>query len=105
MNIDDSETDIFGFRYGFYQGCTGIVLENCYSGPLTITGHIALEKAAWFAGDGETVVELEDDTPYCLPDTGVICIDTGCGKGGRLTAMVIDGDEYTLMSVDEQGMP
>ena len=82
----------------------GIVLENCYSGPLTITGHIALEKAAWFAGDGETVVELEDDTVYSLPDTGVICIDTGCGKGGRLTAMVIDGDEYTLMSVDEQGM-
>lgn len=82
----------------------GIVLENKYAGPLTITGHIALKKAAWFTGDGETVVELEDDTVYSLPDTGVICIDTGCGKSGRLTAMVIDGDEYTLTSVDEQGM-
>ena len=81
----------------------GIVLENRYAGPLTITGHIALEKAAWFAGDGETVTELEDGTVYSLPDTGVICIDTGCGKGGRLTAMVIDGKEYTLTSVDEQG--
>ena len=82
----------------------GIVLENRYAGPLTITGHIALEKAAWFAGDGETVTELEDGTVYSLPDTGVICIDTGCGKGGRLTAMVIDGKEYTLTSVDEQGI-
>ena len=70
----------------------GIVLENKYAGPLTITGHIALEKATWFAGDGETVIELEDDTAYSLPDTGIICIDTGCGKGGRLTAMVIDGN-------------
>ena len=82
----------------------GIVLENKYAGPLTITGHIALEMAAWFAGDEETVVELEDNTTYRLPDTGIICIDTGCGKGGRLTAMVIDGEEYTLTSVDEQGM-
>ena len=82
----------------------GIVLENKYAGPLTITGHIALEKATWFAGDGETVVELEDDTAYSLPDTGVICIDTGCGKGGRLTAMVIDGNEYMLTSVDERRM-
>ena len=82
----------------------GIVLENKYAGPLTITGHIALEKAAWFAGDGETVIELEDDTTYRLPDSGVICIDTGCGKGGRLTAMVIIGEEYTLRSVDEQGV-
>jgi serine/threonine protein phosphatase 1 len=82
----------------------GIVLENRYAGPLTITGHIALEKAAWFTGNGETVAELEDETVYRLPDTGVICIDTGCGKGGRLTAMVIDGKEYTLTSVDEQGI-
>ncbi len=82
----------------------GIVLENRYAGPLTITGHIAMEKAAWFAGDGETVVELDDDMVYRLPDTGVICIDTGCGKGGRLTAMVIEDEEYTLMSVDEHGI-
>lgn len=82
----------------------GIVPENRYAGPLTITGHIALEKAAWFTGDGKTITELEDDTSYNLPGTGVICIDTGCGKGGRLTAMIINGDEYLLTSVDEQGM-
>ena len=82
----------------------GIVLENKYAGPLTITGHIALEKATWFAGDGETVMELKDDMTYRLPDSGVVCIDTGCGKGGRLTAMVINGEEYTLTSVNEHGM-
>ncbi len=79
-----------------------IVLMNRYTGPLTITGHIALEKATWFTGDGETTVELEEDVSLPLPETGVICIDTGCGKGGRLTAMVIEGNRYTLYSVPEK---
>ena len=78
-----------------------IVLENRYAGPLTITGHIALEKATWFAGDGETTEELEEDSDRSLPENGVICIDTGCGKGGRLTAMVISGTEFRLYSVPE----
>ena len=77
------------------------VLTNLYRGPLTITGHIALERASWFAGDGETVKELEDDTVMDLPPNGVICIDTGCGKGGRLTAMIINGRRFILKSVPE----
>ncbi len=77
---------------------------NRYSGPLTITGHIALEKATWFAGDGETLKELEENVELCLPTNGIICIDTGCGKGGRLTAMVIEGKEYILLSAPENGM-
>ncbi len=76
------------------------VLKNRYNGILTVTGHVALRKATWFAGDGETVTELEDNKEYPLPDIGVICIDTGCGKGGRLTAMVVEGQHYTLMSAD-----
>ena len=52
-----------------------VVLENHYAGPLTITGHIALEKATWFAGDGETVRELEDNTIMDLPEKGIVCID------------------------------
>ena len=79
----------------------GTVIMNRYSGPITITGHIALEKATWFAGDGETTEELEDGEKRSLPETGVICVDTGCGKGGRLTAMVTDGKAYTLVSVPE----
>ena len=78
-----------------------IVLMNRYNGPLTITGHIALEKATWFAGDGKTTKEYEDGVELSLPETGTICIDTGCGKGGRLTAMVIEGNVFTLQSVPE----
>ncbi len=78
-----------------------VVPENRYSGKLTITGHIALEKAAWFAGDGETTETIEDGEVRGLPEAGILCIDTGCGKGGRLTAMVTDGEKYYLASEAE----
>ena len=79
-----------------------IVLQNRYNGLLTITGHIALEKATWFAGDGGTVETIGDETKRDLPTNGVLCIDTGCGKGGRLTAMIIEGETYRLASVAEK---
>ena len=79
------------------------VEQNLYAGPLTITGHIALEKATWFSGDGETTEEIQENVSLQLPATGVICIDTGCGKGGRLTAMITEGAQYTLLSVPEIG--
>ena len=75
-----------------------VVIQNRYAGPLTITGHIALEEPAWFAGDGETVESLEYDMRRQLPERGVLCIDTGCGKGGKLTAMVIEDANFTLFS-------
>lgn len=78
-----------------------IVPENRYNGLLTVTGHIALERAMWFAGDGETTEEIGDGEKRNLPETGVLCIDTGCGKGGRLTAMIVEGNEYTLVSEAE----
>lgn len=78
------------------------VLENQYTGLLTVTGHIALEKATWFAGNGETRVEIRDGEIHSLPETGVLCIDTGCGKGGRLTAMVINEQEYIMFSESEK---
>ena len=102
-----------------------VVLENRYNGPLTIVGHIALEKPAWFAGDGKTVQKLPavsldaGEDPLAgegssdgerkpsaeaeagdwlpLPEQGVICIDTGCGKGGRLTGMIIENGCFRLM--------
>ena len=79
----------------------GIVPENRYPGRLTITGHIALEEVMWFAGDGEKTAVLKEDKRYQLPECGVICIDTGCGKGGKLTAMIIEGNHFTLHSVRE----
>ena len=73
-----------------------IVLMNRYTGPLTITGHIALKRATWFAGDGETVRELAEEVWKPLPEQGILCIDAGCGKGGRLIGMVIEGDRFVL---------
>ena len=78
------------------------VQRNRYGGKITVTGHIALEKATWFTGDGETTEELEDGTDYSLPETGIICIDTGCGKGGRLTAMAVEDGYFKLFSAAEQ---
>ena len=78
-----------------------IVTDNLYSGKLTVTGHIALRKATWFAGDGETTEEIDEEERRLLPEKGVLCIDTGCGKGGCLTAMITDGNEYMLKSETE----
>lgn len=79
-----------------------IVPANRYVGRLTVTGHIALERATWFAGDEETTEKIDDGQVRVLPETGVLCIDTGCGKGGCLTAMIIKGKEYKLVSEAER---
>lgn len=78
-----------------------VVKKNRYAGPLTITGHIALQEPTYFAGDEKTTETLAYGETLPLPETGVICIDTGCGKGGRLTAMIIKDREYHLESVPE----
>ena len=78
-----------------------VVKKNRYAGPLTITGHIALQEPTYFAGDEKTTETLAYGETLPLPETGVICIDTGCGKGGRLTAMIIRDKEYHLESVPE----
>ncbi len=78
-----------------------IVPENHYAGPLTVTGHIALDQPTWYAGDGETTEALPygEETP--LPEHGIICIDTGCGKGGKLTGMCITGQRFELLCAPE----
>ena len=81
----------------------GVVMENVYAGPLTIVGHIALEKPTWFPGAGKPVKVLADGEEQVLPKNGIICIDTGCGKGGRLTGMVIENGKYCLLSAGEEG--
>lgn len=77
----------------------GVTLQNRYHGRLTVVGHIALDTPTYFAGDGRTTEKLPWGVQRPLPESGVLCVDTGCGKGGRLTAMVIEGDRYTLESV------
>ena len=79
-----------------------IVLQNRYCGPLTITGHIALESPTFFAGDGENTEKLAYSDWQELPEHGIICIDTGCGKGGKLTAMVVEERRFRLECVEER---
>lgn len=79
----------------------GVVLRNTYSGPLAITGHIALGVAVYFAGDGESEEELPENEWRELPAAGIICIDTGCGKGGVLTGMIIEDGKFILYGVED----
>ena len=87
IEVNDNETLIHDH---------GIVMRNVYHGRLTIVGHIGIEKPMWFAGDGETVEELEYEKEMPLPEKGIICIDTGCGKGGRLSGMVIEDSNFSI---------
>ena len=75
----------------------GIALRNCYKGTLTIVGHIALENPTWFAGDEKTVEILPYGEWRELPEKGILCIDTGCGKGGKLTALLKIQNKYNLI--------
>lgn len=71
--------------------------KNSYSGPLTITGHIHLQKPMYFSGDRSTGVELPYGVMCKLPDKGIICIDTCVENNGTLTAIVIEDDSYYLI--------
>jgi len=53
-------------------------------------------------GEEKTARELPYGEWRKLPEKGVICIDTGCGKGGRLTAMAIEDARFCLESVAEK---
>ena len=79
------------------------VQTNVYAGPLTVVGHIALDCPVWFPGGKQKTQPLQPGEWHVLPECGVICIDTGCGKGGRLTAMIIEEGHFRLESVDEHG--
>lgn len=94
LELNDTETMIHDH---------GVVLRNTYNGPLTVVGHIALAEPTYFYGDGKTTEKLTYNTWLRLPEKGTVCIDTGCGKGGRLTAMIVNGDQYSLESIPENG--
>lgn len=73
--------------------------RNDYYGKLTIIGHTLIENAAWYVGDEETTEILPEHKWMSLPETGLLCIDTGCVFGYKLTAMVIEDGKYWLESV------
>lgn len=90
IEVNDTETLIHDH---------GIALRNCYKGPLTVVGHIALGDPVWFKGDGETTEILPYGEWKALPEKGTVCIDTGCGKGGRLTGMIVEEGKYSMVRV------
>jgi len=70
--------------------------RNQYTGKLTITGHVRFKEPMRFDGSGKSGVPLPYNQLLPLPQSGFMCIDTGCAEGNKLTAMVIEGDEYYL---------
>ena len=79
-----------------------VVQENRYAGPFTVVGHIALSSPTYFPGNQEPVQKIHAGEPCPLPETGILCIDTGCGKGGLLTAMIVEKGRYILDCVRER---
>ncbi len=70
-----------------------------YKGKLTITGHLGLREPLYFPGNGKHE-SLDYNVEKELPKTGIICIDTGCHTGNKLTAMIIEDNKYILDYVD-----
>lgn len=70
--------------------------KNLYNGKLTITGHIHLKEPTWYDGSGGKGQKLPYHCYMPLPDNGIICLDTGCAEGNKLTAMVIQDNSYFL---------
>ena len=78
-----------------------VVLRNRYVDPQTVVEHTALKVPTRFAGDGKTTGKLSYDLWKPLPLCGIIYIDTSCGKGGRLTAMIVEDGKNRLDSVKQ----
>ena len=79
------------------------ISDNDYSGKLTVVGHTPLSGAAWCAGDRKNLAVLAERTRMALPEKGMICLDTGCVFGRRLTAMVVEDGSFWLDSVERTG--
>ncbi len=74
------------------------LLENRYGGSLAVVGHTPLSVAAYMDGTGGPARALPDGRLRHLPKSGMICLDTGCVFGGKLTAMSIVGGNFILHS-------
>ena len=70
---------------------TWSVCHNDYRGKLAIVGHTPLRSPVYCDGSGN---EGSPELPYGewldLPETGIICIDTGGVFGGAFTAAIIE---------------
>lgn len=73
--------------------------ENQYRGKLTVVGHTPLKDVVHFTGDWKSTDVVKYGVERELPGTGMICIDTGCVFGRRLTGMIIEEDRYWVEGV------
>ena len=69
------------------------MVDGDYGGKLAIIGHTPISRPFYLDGRGRRM-ELEDGKEYSLPETGCICLDTGCVFGGYLTARVVEGGKF-----------
>lgn len=74
-----------------------LALKNEYTGKLVITGHIHLKVPTYFGGPDIGIKELPYNEWMNLPETGDICIDTGCGDGDKPTCMIVNENQFKLM--------
>lgn len=75
-------------------------IHNNYDGKLTILGHLSLKNPISIINKNKNVLEYNKE--YELPKKGIIIIDTGCVHKGKLTAMVIENNKYTLYNVKKE---
>lgn len=77
--------------------------EGAYSGKLVICGHTPVKKVLYQPGDG-TYREIIAGRTQKLPETGSICLDTGCVFKNKLSAMIIEEKqgawEYQVRQAD-----
>lgn len=69
-----------------------------YEGKLGIGGHTPMKQVVWWM-PGKNYMILREHSRLPLPEKGFICLDTGCVFGGKLSAMIIEGEEFEIRSV------
>lgn len=69
-----------------------------YEGKLGIGGHTPMKQVVWWM-PGKNYMILRENSRLPLPEKGFICLDTGCVFGGKLSAMIIEGEEFEIRSV------
>ena len=80
-------------------------IANEYAGKLTVVGHTPLTAPLLLTGFGDPIT-LPYNQKTDLPKSGMINIDTGCVFGRKLTAMIIEEDQYYLDCVERiKGTP